>query len=178
MDILEIIKGRRSIKKYIDKPVPYEDLVKILEAGRWAPRAGNVHDIEFIVVRDRKLINEITEASYGQYWINNAPLVIILVSNVDKVRAVFGDYAQNFSIANAWTAAENMVLEANSLGIGSCLIGTFDEEKIKIKFGIPVNDRVWVMITFGYPFEKPFVPHRLDLSYITYFDRYGKRTIY
>ena len=178
MDILELIKERRSVKKYLDKAIPYIDMVKILEAGRWAPRAGNVHDIEFIVVRDRKQINEIANTSYGQYWINNSPLVIIIVSDIEKVRTVFGDQAEKFSIANAWATAQNMVLEAESIGISSCLIGSFDENKIKIKFGIPNDRRVWVMITFGYMLEKPFAPHRLELSYITYFDRYGKRTIF
>ncbi len=177
-DLLNLMKSRRSIRKYLDKALPYDHIVKILEAGRWAPRAGNAHDIEFIIVRDRNLINKIAQLSYGQYWIATAPTIIVLVSDYDRVKRLFGDFGDSFSIGNAYTTAENMILEAHKLGIGSCIVGTFDEKELKILLNIPVEKKVWLFITLGYPLETPFTPHRLDLQNLVYFDRYGKKTIY
>ena len=177
-DLFNIIKSRRSIRKYLDKAIPYEFILKILDAGRWAPRAGNAHDIEFVVVRDREKINKLAQLSYGQYWITSAPLVIVLVSDYDRVKRLYGDFGESFSIGNAYTTAENMLLMANYLGLGSCIIGTFDEKELKILLNIPMEKKVWLFITFGYSLETPFVPHRLDLQNLVHFDSYGKKTIY
>ncbi len=177
-DLLDLIRKRRSIRKYLDKALPYDHIVKILEAGRWAPRAGNAHDVEFIVVRDRETINKIAELSYGQHWISTAPLIIVLVSDYDRIKRLYGDFGDSFSVGNAYTTAENMLLEAYSLGIGSCIVGVFDEKKLKILLNIPIEKKVWLFITFGYPISEPFTPHRIDLHGLVHFDRYGKKTIY
>ncbi len=177
-DMLRLMKNRRSVRKYLDKAIPYEYIVKILEAGRWAPRAGNAHDIEFVVIRDRKTINKIAQASYGQYWITTAPLLIVLVSDYDRIKRLFGDFGDSFSVGNAYTTAENMILEANSLGLGSCIIGSFDEKELKILLNIPNEKKIWLFITFGYPLEVPFTPHRYELNNLVHFDRYGQKSIY
>ena len=80
MDLIEAIFTRRSIRKYKDIPLPLDNIVTIVEAGRHAPSGGNLQDWKFIVITEAPVIARIAEACLKQYWIETAPLVIVIVS--------------------------------------------------------------------------------------------------
>lgn len=178
MDLFEAIFDRRSIRKFLDKPVEEEKILKIIDAGRWAPSAGNIQDWQFIVVRDKEQRVKLSEACLGQYWISNAQVIIVVCSKTSKLRRIYGDTGKSvYSLMDCLLASENMLLAAHALGLGSCFIPTVDYDSIKRILEIPENVRVYCLIPIGYPAEKPNPPHRWGLDAITFFEKYGKKWV-
>ena len=149
MDAFEAIQERKSIRAYQDKPVPREILERILDAGRLAPSARNTEPWHFITVTNPEKRKALSKGIYAKF-VAGAPLVIVVCG--DK-KASSDWYAVDSSLA-----AENMVLTAVSEGLGTCVVGSFDEADVKAALKVPDNFEVLVMITVGYPQEK------LDLS--------------
>ncbi|MCS7280343.1 MAG: nitroreductase family protein [Desulfobacterota bacterium] len=168
MEILDLIKRRRSIRIYEDRPIPEEHLIKLLEAARWAPTGANIQPWHFIVVRDEKTRKEIGE--YAKFFffksshVAKAPCIIVLCYEKDKSK---------FGIYDATLAGGNILLVAESLGLGTCWIGAFDEEKVKEILGIPENVKVIALITVGYPKERPDAPKRLEIEKIVHYENWS-----
>jgi len=165
MDVLEAIKERRSIRKYEPKAVPEEKLTQILEAGRWAPSAGNSQPWQFIVVRDEEVKNELARvAAYGRF-LAEAPVAIAVV--IDP-------RASNHPVEDGAAATQNMLLAAHALGLGTCWIGSYGsgyEDRAKEVLGIPRDKRVLSLISLGYAAESPR-KGRVELSKLVCYDRY------
>jgi nitroreductase len=179
MDLFEAIFDRRSVRKFLEKPVEEEKVLKILDAARWAPSAGNTQDWEFIVVRDKMKRFQLSEAALGQYWIANAQVIIIVCSKTSKLMRIYGDIGEStYSVMDVILASQNMLLAAHALGLGACFIPTIDFGSVKRILGIPDSVRVYAIIPIGYAAEKPNAPHRMGLETFVYFEEYGKTWIY
>lgn len=166
-NILEIIKSRRSIRNYKKEKIKDEDILKILEAGRWAPSASNNQPWRFIVVKDQELIKKIGDACKIltiNSFVENSPLIVIIYSE-KKHRWVDLDCGM---------CAQNMMLEAHSLGIGSCFIGAYRENKIKDIVNLPREFNIVGLITFGYIESGKNFSERLNLEDLMMYDCYKK----
>ncbi len=175
MDIFECIKTRRSIRKYTQQPVEFDKIAKILEAGVYAPSAGNMQNWRFIVVTDHPAIKELYNHCLHQEVVYNAQTIIIVCGVTDKAESMYGLRGKRlYTVQNCACAIENMLLAAHALGLGACWIGAFDEDKIATMFNIKENARPQAIITLGYPDEKP-LSDRKDLESVTYFNQYGMK---
>jgi nitroreductase len=167
-DILNLIKARRSIRKYQDKEVSRDLIEKVLEAARWAPNGANLQPWQFIVVTNKELRAKIGKHAkfyfIKSHHVSEAPCVIVILGSPDK---------GNFYIIDCALAGGNMILEAQSLGLSTCWIGAFDEEKIKDVLNIPQELRIIGLITLGYAAESPSVPPRLPLKEIVHWEVFG-----
>ena len=150
MNTIEAILTRKSVRDYSDKPITEESILTILKAGQAGPNARNRRDWHFLVVQDRDTLKKMAE-SHGLNV--SMPLMKAKVAIV-----VLGD--KSVSSGDFWQvdcsiAAQNMILAAHELGIGSCWIGTFPaEERMKIHkdiFHLPEHIMPHSIITFGYP---------------------------
>ncbi|MFC1730492.1 nitroreductase family protein [candidate division KSB1 bacterium] len=176
MSVLNIIKKRRSIRKYMDVPVEWDKIVQIFEAGRYAPSAGNIQEWKFVIVSDKSVKKKVAEACLKQYWVESAPVIIVICSMVEKSEQFYGDRGRDlYTIQNCATAAENMLLVATDLDLGSCWVGAFDEEMMGDALGIPGRARPMAVLTFGYADEKVPVPPRTVLESLVFLQRYGNR---
>ncbi len=168
MDCIEAIMTRRSIRKYQDQKIHQEDLTIILEAGRWAPSAGNYQPCHFVVVDDANKRKELQEAAYGQEILNTAPLVIVVCADPQRV----SDYGERgmklWCLLDCANAAENMLLAAHALGYGSCWMGGFSESGVKKVLGLPDNFRVMALLPIGKAAEEPTPPARRPLAEIVH----------
>jgi nitroreductase len=174
MDVFDAIKGRRSIRAFQEKEIPEEFIEKILDAARWAPSAGNIQPWEFIIVKDKELKMKLAEAAYGQYFIAEAPIVIVVCTNIRKSSSRYGIRGETlYSIQDAAAATQNILLSVHALGLGACWIGAFSEEKVISILNIPKHVRPVAIIPIGYPAEKPTPPHKRKLDEITFFEKYG-----
>ena len=90
MNVFDCIRTRRSIRKYKDKPVPWGMVVEILQAGKYAPFAGNIFNIKFIVVKNEAKRKAIAEASVQQYWMQDAPIHIVVIGEPEKAERYYG----------------------------------------------------------------------------------------
>jgi nitroreductase len=175
MDVFECMKGRRSIRAFTSAPVKPEHITQILDAGSHAPSAGNIQDWRFVVVKDRGKRIQLAEASMSQMWIADAPVMIVVCTNMDKISERYGDRGRNlYSIQDTAAAIQNMLLAAHALGLASCWIGSFSEDTVTHILRIPEDVRPVAILPIGYPSEKRPMPKRFDLYQLAYSEEYGK----
>lgn len=155
--MLELIKSRQSDRKYSNKPVEREKLERIIEAGRMAPSACNAQPWKLIVVTDPELIKRIAEATSSKVigintFVSQAPVQIIIVREKPNLTSKIGATIKekDFSLMDIGIVSENICLQSQAEGIGSCMIGWFDEKKVRKLLGIPRVKRVELIITLGY----------------------------
>ncbi len=176
MEILQAIKTRRSIRRYLDVPIEWEKVGVVLEAGRLAPSAGNTQEWSFIVVTDEGARGEIAECCVDGYWMVTAPVHIVIVANVEPIARNYGMRGERlYSIQDCAVAATQMMLAAVSQGLGTCWVGAFDEHALRRLISIPDSIRPQLILTLGYPDEKPKMPGRKPLENIVFLNSYGNR---
>ncbi len=147
MEIMEAIRGRRSTRKFLDRPIEDEKLRAVLEAGRLAPSARNMQDWRFIVVRDEATRQRLAEAARNQEFVGQAPVVIAACGTSNLIMTC-GQPAYALDVA---IAVDHMTLAAFSLGLGTCWIGAFYEDQVKKILGVPDEVRVVALLPLGYP---------------------------
>ena len=179
MDLMEAIKGRRSIRKYKPDLVPESTLQKIMEAVRWAPSWANTQCWEVVVVKDpdikSALANTLTKTNPSLSSMTEAPLVIVLcgkkgVSGFKKgeVATVKGDWL----MFDTGIAMQTLCLTAHSLGLGTVVIGLFDHRKAEEILGVPESIEVVAMTPLGYPVASESAPKRKDPSEFIFYEKY------
>jgi nitroreductase len=156
--IIETIKKRRSIRRYKNEPFPMEKLVSIIEAARFAPSAGNSQPWRFLLVNDEKMVKALKSVSPG--WLRDAPAVIITC--IDK------ESETNWSYLDIGAAMQNMLLYAHSMGYGCCPIGSFVVDPIRGLLELPTKLEPVLLLTVGYPDEKPPATTRLSKEELVY----------
>lgn len=175
MDVFECMKTRRSIRQWLSKPVEFEKIVAVIEAGHTAPSAGNLQDWRFIIVTDKDIIRKLPQHCIGQTYVA-APVVIAVCSDTELANKHYGLRGKRlYSTQDSAAAIENMLLAAHALGLGACWIGAFDEDKIKEIFNMPEEVRPQALIPLGYPGEEPPPKKNKPLQDVTYFNSYGNR---
>jgi len=171
LDVFEAIKGRRSVRKYKADPVPEELIEKILEAGRWAPSGSNIQPWEFIVINDPKVLDMIRKVSPGYF--GGSPLAILVCSDKERARKFGGPGESYLAMVDCAMAAQNMLLTAYALGLGSCPIKSFSQTAVKEILEIPDHLEPELLIAIGYPAQKPSPPPRRPLSEIAHLNKCG-----
>lgn len=154
MEFFEVIKKRHCCRSFNpNKDVRDEDLEKIIKAGQMAPSAGGIYPIDFDVVKEKTIKEQITKAALGQDFIAKAPVVIIIWADVKKTAYKYGKRGENlYVIQDAAAAAENIFLAVTAFGLSACWVGAFDEEKIKEIFGLEKLQRPMVVMPIGYSY--------------------------
>ncbi len=171
MDVSKAIEKRRSIRKYQDREVEEDKILKILEAARQAPSASNRQEWRFIVIRGKETRNKLCQAAKGQVFVSQAPVVIACCADTDNHLMTCGQACYVIDLA---IAIDHMSLAAVELGLGSCWIGAFYEEEVKKILDIPQEVRVVEMLALGYSDQEPIEPKvRLALEKIAFFNKWG-----
>jgi nitroreductase len=177
--MLELILSRQSERSYSDRPVETEKIERIIEAGRMAPSACNAQPWKFIVVTDPELRNKLSVAASAKLlgmnsFVSQASLQIIVVREKENMSSRIGATVKNkdYSLIDIGIATENMCLQARAEGIGSCIVGWFDEKQVKKILGIPSSKRVELIITLGYPLKELREKRRKLLSETVSYNKY------
>jgi nitroreductase len=156
VDVLEVIKGRRSVRTFKGKEVPTEIVKKLIDAARWAPSAGNIQPWEFIIVRRLEIKRRLVEAALGQTFIEEAPVVIVVCANEVRSSQGYGVRGRTlYCIQDTAAAIQNILLVGYSFGLGACWVGAFREEEAREVLKIPHGIRPVAIIPVGYPAETP-----------------------
>ena len=166
MELKEIITKRRSVRAYEDRPVPEKSLRNILEAARLAPSARNDQSWKFVVVREGKRRQELTQAADREF-VAEAPLVIAAVAtDPERIMACeVPSYAVDLSIA-----VTHMILAAVDEGLGTCWLGAFSQQGVKEILKIPGKYRVVALLTLGFPRGEMKVKTRKSLEEIVCYE--------
>lgn len=149
--LMELIKKRRSVRKYLERPVEDDKIRTIMEAARLAPSWANWQCWRFVVVRDpetvKKVSGAVTKGTRINFWIKGAPAIIVCCAEPESSGTRDG---QHYYLVDCAIAMEHLVLMATELGLGTCWVGVFDEEEIKEVLGIPEQVRVVALTPLGY----------------------------
>jgi len=155
--MLELILRRQSDRKYDKNPVEPEKLDRILEAGRMAPSACNAQPWKFVVATDQTILSQLAVAASAKLlgmntFVSQAPVMIVIVREKPNLSSRVGGTIKikDYSLIDIGIAAENICLQAISEGLGTCIIGWFDEDRVKRILEIPSSKRVELIITLGY----------------------------
>ena len=167
MDTITAIMQRRSIRKYVSKPIPDDDLRTILEAGRQAPSAANRQPWHFVVVRGEEQKKRVAEACSGQIWMADAGAII---AGLGKPAVNEKWYPVDVAIA-----MENMIVAATALGYGTCWVGAFEESKVREVLGVPEEVKVVALTPVGTPSDKPDRRPRMPMDEFASLDRFGEK---
>jgi len=202
--IFDLIKGRRSIRKYSLREVPRDVLFKILETARWAPSAHNAQPWRFIVVMDRSLKRKLAERM-AEEWIKDmrrdgvpwntreklanasirqftdAPVLIVACLTMEDMDTYPDSrrmtYEHIMAVQSLAASIQNILLAAYSEGLGACWFCAplFCQDAVRKVLGIPSNVEPQALITLGYPSEKPAPPPRKPLREIVYINYWGEK---
>jgi nitroreductase len=161
--VLEIIKSRRSIRSFLETPIPPDLLSSLLEAARWAPSGGNNQPWEFVVVQRPANIRKIKMFSPG---LGGDPAALIIVCSDQSVDA-------STAIMDVSMATQNVMLAAKEMGLGSCCVRSLNQKAVRLLLSLPEHVVPELTISLGYPAEAPKVPSRRPIKDFVHWEGYG-----
>ncbi len=198
-DLMRVVRSRRSVRRYEDRPVDRDVVARLLESASWAPSAGNRQDWSFVVVsspdvkqrmadaareawraildriQGQPLAEEIERYSATFHWFAAAPVVIVVAARrtASFMAHLLGEDAGDASGAktSAAMAAQNLMLAAQALGLGTCcMTGALAARKEMARvLGLPARQEIVCLIALGYPAEEPAPPPRKPVDDIARF---------
>jgi len=173
--ILENIKTYGHVKKFRKHDVDNETIDKILEAARWATSAGNHQPWEFIVLRDKKVKDSIADSCQEGSWVKQVPVLIVACINMRLAKALYGERGEKlYGIQDVATAIQNILLAANSIGLGTNWIRAFSEPEVAQKLQCQQFVRPSAIIAVGWPDEAPAKTDRHELKEFVNEEMYGR----
>ena len=177
MEFSELIRVRQSDRKYLPQEVEKEKIVKCLEAARLAPSANNSQPWKFIVVNEPELKDKVAALAAGlgmNKWAVQAPVIIAVVLETPGFTTRLGGLlkGKEFRLMDIGMAVEDLCLQAADLGLGTCIMGWFDERKVKKALNIPRSRRVPLLISLGYPDTQTRRKIRKSIKEVTSWNSY------
>jgi nitroreductase len=178
-DLMNIIKGRRSIRKYLDKEVPEELLNQVIESVRWAPSWANTQCWEIIVVRDQankeRLQETLVDVNPAKKAVGQAPVVLVICGKLEssgyykgQVTTKLGDWYM-FDLG---IATQTLCLTAHDLGLGTVITGLIDHNKAREILGVPEGYEVVALTPMGYPAKESTAPKRREASEFVHYEKF------
>lgn len=176
---LELVKQRQSDRAYLPQPIEQKKLDRILEAARLAPSACNAQPWKMVVVTDEALRMQVADATSNRalgmnHFTKQAPVQIVVLEEKANFTSNFGSWAKNkhFPHVDLGILSAHICLAAADEGLGTCMVGWFDEDKVKKALEIPKSKRVLLVITLGYPAKETREKRRKDLAEIVSVNKY------
>jgi nitroreductase len=165
MNILDIIKTRRSVREFKEQEIPEKAIDVLIEALRWAPSAGNLQSRKFYFVFNETIRNRLAQAGLRHDFVSfvaRAPLVVVACADL-RIASHYGERGTHlYCIQDTAASVQNLLLAAHDLGLGTCWVGAFKEEEVKGILKMPENLRPVVMVPVGYPAKTPKAPDHLS----------------
>jgi nitroreductase len=176
MDFETVVKRRRMCREYLGRDVPQEKVDRILDLASRYPSAGHTEPQEFIVVRNQRVKDGLAHAALDQMFVAQAPLVIVVVSDVRRSAHRYGERGVHFfSIIDGAFVAMLILLAVVDEGLGACFVGSFYDEEVREVLGLPQDVRPIGIISIGYCAEGPRKFPRRSRTQIVHRDRYRRR---
>jgi nitroreductase len=178
-DLMSIIKGRRSIRRYQEKEVPEEHIRQLLESIQWSPSWANTQCWEVVVVKDpatkEKLKDTLNSTNPSSKGIMQAPVVFALCGKLKSSGYYKGEATTKFGdwfLFDLGIATQSLCLTAFSLGLGTVIIGLLDHDKAKKVLGLGDDCEVVTLIPVGYPAKESPAPKRREIGEFTHYDKF------
>ncbi|MFC2029321.1 nitroreductase family protein [Chloroflexota bacterium] len=164
--VLEIIKSRRSHRRFLDKPIPLDMLEELLEAARWAPSGGNSQPWAFVVVREPASVRKVKLFSPG---LGGEPTALIILCSDQSADAAT-------AIMDVSIAAQNVMLVATDQGLASCVIRSHNQTALQTLLNLPAHIEPELIVALGYPAKPGRNPGRRPLDEVVHWEEWGGRS--
>ncbi len=172
MDVMTAIKGRRSVRRFLDRPVEKETLKKLIEAAVWAPSGGNGQNWRFVVVTEPKMMKKIKMISPG--LLGDPPAVIVIAQDLDTARHQGGEMGvESLTKMDSAIASQNIMLAAYAMGLGTCVIASFHPKAVGQMLNLPERILPHLLVSVGHPAVDPPAPPR-KLEEVTWWEVYSE----
>jgi nitroreductase len=180
MEFSKLAQHRQSVRAYAPQPVEKEKLEACIEAARVAPSACNAQPWRFIVVNDPALKNAVADATASRtlnmnHFTKQAPVHIVVVREPKNFTSSIGSVIKekDYAMYDIGIATAQLCLQATDLGLGTCILGWFDEKKVRKLLNVPRNKRIDLIITLGYPAVNEIRPKvRKTMEEVTSYNSY------
>jgi nitroreductase len=153
------IKDRRSIRRFKETPLGMDIIDQLLSLAQMAPSAGNLQSRDFVVVTDNTTKKKLTVASLDQSFIEQAPVVIVFVANIERASRRYGSRGELYAIQDATASVMTLLIAAQSMGISSCWVGAFDDFAVSEILCIPYGTKPVAIVPLGMADETPATPN-------------------
>lgn len=165
MEFEEVIKNRKSVRKFKNKEVPDELIDKIIELANLSPSAGNLQARNVIIVKDRRMKERVAEICLNQSFISEAPVVFVILANLNESSSKYGERGEKlYALQDATIFASYLQLIATNYGLSSCWVGAFDEEELGKLFNLEKKLKPIAVIPLGYADENRERPPRKSIN--------------
>lgn len=158
MNVMAIIKERRSIRAFRDEAVPREQLLALVEAATWAPSGGNAQAWHFVVVDSPERVQQISAVSPGIFGV--PPAIIAVCTEPYRIREERGPARETLTSLDAAMATQNLLLLAHASGLGTCVIASFHKRSVAKLLALPEESVTLLLVTVGRPASEPPAPPR------------------
>jgi nitroreductase len=178
-EIMDVIKSRRSIRTYQDKPIPDSLLQNVLEAVRWSPSWANTQVWELILVQDaikkQKLFETLAPNNPAGKAVTHAPVVVALCAKLKSAGYYKGQAATQLGdwfMFDLGIATQSLCLAAYAQGLGTVVVGLFDQKKAAEILGVAEGYELVALIPMGYPAKEASAPKRRELKEFVHYDSF------
>ena len=175
MELDKAIQLRKSVRKFKTKKPDWRDIIECIDSARYAPMAGGMYSLKFILVDDKKTIQKLADAAQQQF-VSQAQYVVVVCTNPSRTINSYDERGEMYCRQQAGAAIENFLLKIEETGLSTCWTGAFVDKLVKEALKIPDDINVEAMFPIGYEFEKPRTRKaKIDIDRILYFNKYGNK---
>ena len=174
MNVIECIKGRRSVRDFKDEKIEHSVFEKIIDVARYSPSWKNAQIARYIIVEDKNIMNDIADNCVCDFKFNGssikkaAALVLVTIikgrSGYERDGSIATSKGDRWEMFDAGIATQTLCLAAHAEGLGSVILGIFDEDKISKLVKIPDGQQLAALVAMGYPNESPTAPKRKEVG--------------
>ena len=174
MKLNKAIQTRRSVKRFRRKTPDWRDIMEAIDAARYAPMAGDVYSLKFILVDEEKKIEKLAKYS-SQDFVAQTKFVVVFISKKNRTTALYGKRGETYVRQQAGAAIQNFLLKITEKKLGTCWVGHFNEPKIKNLLKIPDDRDVEAIFPVGYEIKEPVTKKiRRELPMLLFFNQWGR----
>jgi nitroreductase len=177
---MEIVTGRRSIRRFESRPIENEKMMRILGAARWTPSWGNTQCWELIVVKDEQLLDSLAEElspkNPAKLAVAKGPVTLAICAEKKKAGYYNGQQSTELGdwlMFDLGLITQTICLAAHAEGLGSVVVGSFHHDRVRELLGVPEGYEVVALLPMGYPDHAPSPPTRRDVKNFLHYDRFG-----
>ena len=179
MQLNKAIKDRKSVRKFKSTKPDWRDIVEAIESVRYAPMAGDIFSLRFILIDDLDKIAKLASSrGSDQDFVSTAQYIVAVCNNPKNTVSSYGERGKKYLKQQAGAAIQNFLLSIEEKGLATCWIGSFDDKQVKAILGIPNNVDIEAFFPIGYEMGKKLRRRKIELDKILYFNKYkGKKMV-
>lgn len=177
MELDKAIQNRYSCRNFSDKKPNWRVIIECIDSARYAPMAGGIFSLRFILVDKPEIIQKISD-SCQQDFFKNVHYLVAVVSNKDLTSNSFEERAEKYLRQQAGAGIQNFLLKLTESGLATCWVGHFVDEQIKKELGIPGKSNIEAVFPIGYEAKKPKTRKaKIELDNILFFNSFGNKNM-